>query len=416
MILPASPESRRLCVCYVPALDVRELAAGACPYAARLLDAYPSVRFRTQPATDQLATILTGTWPHQHGLWGPRLKAEWRARTPLQQSFDRLPDVVCTTAQGIAHLVNGPIDLATMPPRRRRRFDWLRFNVKHARDVGKVVRPINGLASVFTVVGADRSRFVYQDNFWDLDRLLAGAGNGDHVLEMVDCHCLDHLQHWMMSRPDAIRSFYRGVDGFVAALHEKCERAGIRFVLLSDHGMEPNHRVVDLMAALRHADLSADAYDVFVESTRATLWFHTAPARTRITDLLGSRADGILLEFEEMAAYDLHFADRGYGDAYFYARPGHTFFPNDFHQPIASAVIALSDRQQRLRLRTPWHQADHGYLPDHDCEVGFMLVADDRARASDAKVTLVDIAPTLLGLLGRPGAETMTGRAIFRPG
>ena len=82
----------RLLVCYVPAIDLREVAAGAFPYVAQLLSSCPSVRFRTQPTTDQLATLLTGTWPHEHGLWGPRLKPDWRRRTPVQRLIDLLPD------------------------------------------------------------------------------------------------------------------------------------------------------------------------------------------------------------------------------------------------------------------------------------------------------------------------------------
>lgn len=397
----------------MPALDVRMVDQGACPYVTKLLGAYPSVRFRAQPSTDQLATMLTGTWPHQHGLWGPRLKPEWRARTPLQRGLDLLPDMVGTTAQGIAHLVNGPIDLATMAPRRRRRFDWLRFNFKHARDTGKVARPIAGLPSLFTEVGPDRSRFVYHDDFWRLDRLLDQVGNGQWALEMIDCHCLDHRQHWMVHDPAALGSIYRAIDELVAALHAKCERAGLRFVLLSDHGMELNHHVVDLMGALREVELPADAYDMFIENSKATLWFHTDDARARLGDALASNDAGILLRLEDMAAYELHFADNRYGDAYFYAKPGHTFFPNDFDQPLARVVIALTDRQQRLRLRTPWHQADHGYLSENPCEIGVMVVADDRRRAFDGPVSLIDIAPTLLALIDQPGADTMTGRNVF---
>jgi hypothetical protein len=52
---------QRLLICYVPAIDVRAVAAGGLPYVAKLLSTYPSVRFRTQPTTDQLATLLTGT-------------------------------------------------------------------------------------------------------------------------------------------------------------------------------------------------------------------------------------------------------------------------------------------------------------------------------------------------------------------
>jgi hypothetical protein len=245
---------QRLLICYVPAIDVRAVAAGGLPYVAKLLSTYPSIRFRTQPTTDQLATLLTGTWPHQHGLWGPRLKPDWRHRTPAQRAIDLLPDIATTTAQCALHALRGPIDLATMPPRRHRRFDWLRFNVKQLDDVAKVLQPINGMPSLCTVVGATRSRYVYHDDFWDLDRLLGTVGDGDLVLEMVDVHCLDHLQHWNMSEEAQIAQSLRGVDSFVEALHAKSRSRGLGFVVLSDHGMEPIARVVDLRKVLGELD------------------------------------------------------------------------------------------------------------------------------------------------------------------
>ena len=405
----------RLLICYVPAMDVRAVAAGAFPYVAQLLSSYPSVRFRTQPTTDQLATLLTGTWPHQHGLWGPRLKPDWRRRTPAQRLVDLLPDLATTTAQCALHALSGPIDLATMPPRRHRRFDWLRFNIKQLHDVAKVLQPINGMPSLCTVVGAGRSNYVYHDDFWDLDRLLATVGNGDFALEMVDVHCLDHLQHWNMDDRRRIAEFLRGVDTFVAALHAKSLSHGLGFVVLSDHGMEPIDRVVDLRKLLQALDLPADAYDVFIENTKATLWFHDQGAGARIVDGLRSSLLGSLMEREEMRRYDLVFDDDTYGDSYFYAQLGSTFFPNDFHQPLASLVRTVSDRQQRRRLRVPWHQADHGYLPDNDCEIGFMVFAEDGYEAADGPVTLIDLAPTLLDLLGLPRPDTMKGQALLRP-
>jgi hypothetical protein len=406
---------QRLLICYVPAIDVRALAAGALPYVAKLLSTYPSVRFRTQPTTDQLATLLTGTWPHQHGLWGPRLKPGWRSRTPAQRAVDLLPDIATTTAQCALHALSGPIDLATMPPRRHRRFDWLRFNIKQLDDVAKVLQPINGMPSLCTVVGAERSNYVYHDDFWDLDRLLATVGNGDFILEMVDVHCLDHLQHWNMSDRRQIAEFLRGVDTFVAALHAKSLSHGLGFVVLSDHGMEPIDRVVDLRKVLHGLDLPADSYDVFIENTKATLWLHDAQAGARIVACLRSSPLGTLVERQEMRRYDLSFDDNSYGDAYFYAHPGATFFPNDFHQPLASLVRTVFDRQQRRRFRVPWHQADHGYLPDNDCEIGFMVLAEDGYEAVDEAVALIDLAPTLLDLLQLPKPGSMKGQVGFRP-
>jgi len=404
----------RLLVCYLPALDLRQVAEGAFPYVADLLRRAPSTRFRAQPTTDQLATILTGTWPHEHGLWGPRLKADWRARTPAQSLFDGLPDLLTTSVQGACHLVNGPIDLATMPPRRRRRFEWLRFNLKHATDTAKAMRPINGLATPFTLLDGQPARYVYNDDYWGLDRLLARIATGDQMLEIVDAHCLDHLQHWRMADRPGMAEFYRGIDRFVAALHAKCRQRGIGFMLLSDHGMEPIDRTIDLAGALRALPVRPGGYDLFVENSKATFWFHDDVARGAIVAHLAARDEFDLLDWQALARYGLQFADNRYGDLYCYPRPGATFFPNDFHQPLASLVMALTDRQQRQRLRTPWHQADHGYLSEHDSEIGVLVLAEDGYEAAAGEIALIDIAPTLLALLGRAPAPTMRGRPALR--
>ena len=116
-----------------------------------------------------------------------------------------------------------------------------------------------------------------------------------------------------------------------------------------------------------------------------------------------------------MARYGLHFEDDRYGEAYFYGHLGVTFFPNDFHQLLSSAFMTLVDPQQRARLRVPWHQADHGYRSEHDCEIGFMILAEDGHQARDDRVELIDIAPSVLQLLDRTPPATMQGRTLFEP-
>jgi hypothetical protein len=179
--------------------------------------------------------------------------------------------------------------------------------------------------------------------------------------------------------------------------------------------MEPIDRVVDVSEVLQGLDLPVDAYDVFIENTKVTLWFHDDDAGARIVDGLRSSQLGTVVKREEMRGYDLMFDDDSYGDAYFYAQLGSTFFPNDFHQPLASLVRTVFDRQQRRRFRVPWHQADHGYLPENDCEIGFMLLAEDGYETIDEPVTLIDLAPTLLDLLELPRPGSMKGRAKLRP-
>ena len=58
--------------------------------------------------------------------------------------------------------------------------------------------------------------------------------------------------------------------------------------------------------------------------------------------------------------------------------------------------------------------SDHGYLPEHVCERGFLLLADDGYEATAPSMSLIDVAPTLLALLGHRPAPTMRGRSVLR--
>ena len=151
--------SDRLLVCYVPGFDLRRITAASCRHVASLLGTCLWVTLRTLPTVEHIPTMLTGTWPHEHGLWGPRLTGTEARRSFPQRLIDRLPDMVTTTAQGLGHLVNGPVDLATMAPRRRR-VDWIRFKYIKLSQIERLAEPINGLPSILTVVSSGRGRYL----------------------------------------------------------------------------------------------------------------------------------------------------------------------------------------------------------------------------------------------------------------
>jgi len=403
---------QRLLLCYVPAIDLRRVTPGQCPYIHDLLGACPTVQLSSLPNCENVTTIVTGGYPHEHGMWGPRLRRESQERSAVERTIDLFPDVIATTAQCVAHFVNGPLDLATMPPRRRRRFDWLRLNIKYLKDVDGDVRTLQSATNLLNLFGSD-GRYVYHDEYWQLDELLAEIGKGDYVFEMVDSHCLDYLQHWNLDDELKISEYYRGIDEFVAALHAKCRHNTVGLILLSDHGQEPVRQVIDLPVRLRQLDLKPSEYDLFIEYTRATFWFQTDQARSRIPELLADSCDGTVMSYQELASYGVKFDDNDRGDSYFFADPGSTLWPNDFYQPLANALLACKDSGMRSRLRRPWHRGDHGHLPENACETGFMVLADDAFVAPDDQFTLVDVAPSVLRLLGRPIPQAMKGRPLF---
>lgn len=405
----------KLLICHIPGADLRDVSAERCPQLAGMLGAFPRARFRAQPTTDQLATLLTGTWPHQHGLWGPRLKPDWERRRLVERVIDLVPGALTTAAQCLWHVAAGPVPLATMPPRRRRRLEPCRFDIQRARDPLMVLRPVNGLASIFTAVGAWQGHYVYHAGDEQLDRLLAEVGNGEYALEMADVRCLEHVQRWHLRDETRVARCYRAVDAFLAGLHAKCERNGVTLAVLSDHGMESVHEVVDLRRHLRVLGLRADDYEIFLESTKATFWFHDADTALAVREYFSPCSFGRFLSRDELSGYNLHFEDKRYGDAFFCASAGVTFFPHDLHGFVANALTTLSDPQERQRLRAPWPQAEHGYLSENASAIGFLLVARSDLDAPAEWVEPIDVAPSVLHLIDCPVPPTMSGRGIFQP-
>lgn len=139
----SSEHTDRIVICYLPAMDLRRINHDTCPFISDLFNSFPWLEIQTLPAVDHVPTLLTGTYPHEHGVWGPKLNPDKANRRGISRLFDRLPDLVTTTAQGLYHLVREPMEFATMPPRRRARFEMLRFKfIKHPED-NDVVLPIN---------------------------------------------------------------------------------------------------------------------------------------------------------------------------------------------------------------------------------------------------------------------------------
>jgi hypothetical protein len=304
-------------------------------------------------------------------------------------------------------------DLAAVPTRRLRRFELKRF--KYARRMGssKILR-IGGLESIFSIVGDKKSTYLFNRKFEDLENLLGKICFGNYELELLELYALDILQHWNLDDGNKIIEFYRGVDNFVKNLYEKCQKLGIKLMILSDHGMEAVIGSIDIKRELKRLNLAEDEYTFFVEVPMARFWFHTDRARKEITEMLSSMKNGTLLSYKEMHDYNIKFDDHQYGEVYFVADPGYIIFPHDFYQPLANIFLGLKDWQQRSRLFNPIHRGYHGYLPQHESEKGFMMVLDDKYNVDKQEADIIDVAPTILGFLGYKPPDYMKGKSVFK--
>src|SRR5262245_20445206 len=153
----------RLFVAYVPGLDARRVDARRTPFLHELSASFPPIGMRTLPTTELLPTLITGVYPHQHGIWQLQLKPEARAM-PSPRWTDRLPDWCSTTLQCVRQFADSSYDLATMPARRRRTFELARFKYTRRERDGSVLERIGPCPTLFGILG-ESSRYVVTKSF-----------------------------------------------------------------------------------------------------------------------------------------------------------------------------------------------------------------------------------------------------------
>jgi hypothetical protein len=154
-------------------------------------------------------------------------------------------------------------------------------------------------------------------------------------------------------------------------------------------------------------------YTYYIEAPKARFWFHSDRARETILEKLSSIQNSTLLSYRDLHKYNVRFEEESFGEYYLIAEPGYIYFPNDFYHPLANIFLGVTDRQQRSRLSSPQYRGYHGYLPHNESEKGFMILLDDCYKASKKAVKIIDVAPTVLRLLGYEKPDYMIGNCVF---
>lgn len=400
----------KLLVWYLSGLDVRWVTPERMPFLAEACATHAKATVTNLPSNELLPTMLTGCYPGTHGVWGVRLDP---SADPRQTTWvDRLPDVVTTSAQCIAHGITRKWDLPGIPPRRRRSFDITRTKYLRRNWPEKTLPVIGGVPSLLGVLGPERSRYVFNTTTNPRKALLAELAGGRYDLEFVELYSLDRMQQWHGPDHPKTAAYYRYIDDLTRDINDKCRANGVTLVVVSDHGHEPVTHTIDIPATLRATGVPDDEYNYFLELTILRLWFFTDRAREAIAAAL-REIDGVdVLTHSDLKPLHLDLDER-YGELFALNRPGTIFFPHDFYQPLANAWLGLTDRKQWPRLWNPAQRHNHGYRVGHLCEQGLLLALDDSLRAKREKIELIDIAPTVLELIDEPLPDHMRGTTAF---
>ena len=169
-------------------------------------------------------------------------------------------------------------------------------------------------------------------------------------------------------------------------------RGGADFATLlvvSDHGMAKVERRVDLGARLRTAGVSAESYGA---GGFASLWIEGGEDAIR-RGIEAARRAGLEAHRPARAPADLRVSHPRFGDVIVLAPPG-VAITRSFAQRFAAGM--------------------HGYRPGVPTMEGIFLawgrgVATGRDLGT---VSALDVAPTVLSLLGRPVPDEIEGRAL----
>ncbi len=400
---------KKLCVCYIPALDLRRINPENTPFIDSALQNYPWVKIHNMPAYDNLPTILTGVYPQEHGI-DVILRSDLH---PMKDLLVRtIPDMLSTTFQCFLHFFNPSFDLATVPTWRRKR-----FVINRTKYISKSVSNLinfGDIDSFFKIIGEKKSKYIFTKDINDLKAFAQKSHNGEDKLVMIEIYSLDLIQHWYLDDVIRIIKAYKLIDHVFETLQAKFfKNDEITLMFLSDHGQERIIGTIDVKGRLNGLGLSKDDYTFFIETTKARFWFHTDHARDKISDMLSFIEHGSVLSYQDLQQYNLRYPDNRYGDSFFFPDAGYIIFPHDFYHPLANLFLGLTDKQQRSRIFNPIHRGHHNYLPHSESEKGFMMLLDQNYKAIKKEAELIDFAPTVLKLLGYEKPDFMKGQCIF---
>lgn len=347
------------------------------------------------------ASMYTGLRPDRHGLWfvwqRDPMRSPFRWLRPLRflNAIDNLPmHVVATKVTrrfvrttswfGIPYPVHVPwrdlpdLDVAErklwhepgyLAPARTI-FDVMRDAELRFEIVGMARGPLMGMAGIEAwEPPSSPYRFTY---------LFAGD--------------IDHASHAHGQGSADVTRLLARVDGVIESKWTALVRDGADPVLVawSDHGHHDVQRLNPL-PFLRERGFDIRRHPHVIDTNFIRLWVDDPDERRKVVDQLDTLGIGHVLTEEEQERYRVRMPDDRYGNVIFYVELpwalSHTIW--GFGRRLASA---------------------HGYLPDHPASDA-VFVSNIPAR--EGPLDLVDVAPSLLELLGLPVVPGLDGRSAW---
>jgi len=217
-------------------------------------------------------------------------------------------------------------------------------------------------------------------------------------LVILKLNSLDRLGHFYGPYSQVLKNRIKTLDRLVEKTYEKIRQRyrDVVIIIMSDHGMCPVKRVIDLERLLKQLPIEVIRdYFVYIGSTLVQFWFNNDKARRYIINMLESIEDGKILDENDLKELGLAGIDREkYGEVIFALKEGHVFYPDFYY-----------------RRKPP--RGMHGYA-FYQYDSPILIIADDRccSKLQEKYIEFVNIAPTLLKMFDIPVPEYFEGNPL----
>ena len=396
-------------------------------------------------------TMFSGTWPAAHGITGVGLPSgdiggDLRSAFAIPTAVDRLwavaqragKRVICLSAPGAEGTSPESTCTETVP---------FAEMTKAGNDPSGSLPTTGEITEEEYVARAER----YADFVSDAVKQRLARSDWDLLVTYIPL--IDAVEHrYLVDDPrqadyaqrkryaELIERGYRKIDAIIGSWI--AASPGTNFIFVSDHGMIATHSVVLVNNALAAAGLRAGGADAEVRaiSSGASVQVYVNAKRRFAHGTIDDKDVPAVVARVVRALRDLgmfrivttdlasiNLQNANAGDVYASAKPGWGL--SSRYDPAVPVIVpsTLSPETRARISRSPAEEAFlkkgganelsagvHGHLPgDRRTQAIFYAIGPDVPRKHAGTITMIDVAPTVLELLGVPRPSYMTGRAVL---
>ena len=396
-------------------------------------------------------TMFSGAWPSTHGITGVALPSgditgDLRNAFSVPSAVDRLWAVAQRAGRRVICLA-APGAEATSPETTCTETVTFNEMSKAGKDPSGSLPTTGEITEEEYVARAEQ----YADFVGDAVKERLARSDWDLLVAYIPL--IDAVEHrYLVDDPrqadyaerrryaEFIERGYRKIDAIIGSWI--AASPDTNFIFVSDHGMIATHSVVVVNNALAAAGLRVGGADAEVRaiSSGASVQVYVNAKRRFVHGTIDDKDVPAVIARVVRALSDLqvfrtittdlasvHLQNPNAGDVYASAKPGWGL-TSRFDPAVPVIVPSTLSPETRKRVsRSPAEEAFlkkgfanelsagvHGHQPgDRRTQAIFYAIGPDVPHKRTGTITMIDVAPTILQLLGVPRPSYMTGRPVF---